>query len=116
MYSYAQHREIRISDLKNNTICETLEDSGGTGGRYIHLLSGTMELKLNYRTIILNNQLKTSQKEFLYPRFYRNSTLRLAGRVEMRKGLALLTWVVAEVPEGYLHCGGIPPRSMRPKP
>ena len=38
-------------------------------------------------------------------------TLRLVGRV-MINGLALLPWVVAEVPEGYRNCQGFCLRSM----
>ena len=32
-----------------------------------------LELQINYRTIILNNQVKTSWKKVLYPRIYRRS-------------------------------------------
>ena len=72
-----------------------------------------MELKLNCREIIQNNQLNTSWREALHPQTHRRSpftTIRLVGSAEAA-GKAGLPQVAAEVPEGYSHGQGVTPET-----
>ena len=79
-----------------------------------------MELQLNCREIILNNQLNTRLEQSLI------TTDRLKKPVHHNKagrecgggarGLAGLPCMAAEVPEGYSVAGGFPLRSVGSKP
>ena len=85
-----------------------IQDGGGVGGRYTHLLSGP---NWNYNWNIEQSTWKTNQRvaeqESYNQGFIEEATSR---STEMQKELILLTWAAVEIPEGYS------PRRMGSKP
>ena len=96
-------------DVYKKNFLARIQDGDTVGGSFTQLLPGP---NWNYNYIIEQwswiTNWKLAEEKSYDQGFTKEVTSRLVGRVEMQKGLALLPWVVVEVPKGYLSCRGSP--------